>query len=244
MYQQFKPHPLLSEYIDAYWTVTNTSGVAAHSRILPDGCVDIICNLGAAVTNNAEEGPRMLASEKAYLIGTMTRYTDSCPPAEARMIGIRFKPAAFASFFRFPLQELADNCIEFGQELVELLLRAGQDFVPVLDKYFLLHNTRASREMLPVINNIQQHKGIIRIGDLARTHYQTPRQLERNFLKHTGISPKAFANIVRYQAVHQYIRNSKPGTSLLQIAFEHGYYDHAHLTNDIRKYTGRVPSAL
>jgi hypothetical protein len=30
----------------------------------------------------------------------------------------------------------------------------------------------------------------------------------------------------------------------LNIAIEHGYYDHAHLTNDVKRYTGMPPSAL
>ncbi|WP_343744961.1 helix-turn-helix domain-containing protein [Chitinophaga sp.] len=242
MYRQYKPHPLLEPYIDAYWTVISATGSAAVGRILPDGCVDIICNLGdAAISDAGTPQQQWLHAEKAYLIGTMTRYSDSCQPGASHMIGIRFKPAAFNSFFRLPLQDMADECTEFGQELVPLLLRAGNDFIPVLDKYFLEHNTQASREMLPIVDTIYRHRGCIRIGDLARAHFLTPRQLERQFLKHTGVSPKAFANIVRYQAVHRHIRTN-PGSSLLQIAFDYGYYDHSHLTNDIRKYTGKAPS--
>ncbi|MBC9929914.1 helix-turn-helix domain-containing protein [Chitinophaga qingshengii] len=242
MYRQYKPHPLLEPYIDAYWTVISSTGSASVSRILPDGCVDIICNLGDAAVGDAEQNERM-ASEKAYLIGTMTHYTDSCQPGPTHLVGIRFKPAAFNSFYRLPLLDTADNCIEFGQELVPLLLRAGDNFIPVLDKYLLERNTHASRDMLPIIDTLHRHQGVIRIGDLARTHFLTPRQLERQFLKHTGVSPKAFANIVRYQAVQRHIR-SKPGSSLLQIAYDYGYYDHAHLTNEIRKYTGKAPSSL
>ena len=29
-----------------------------------------------------------------------------------------------------------------------------------------------------------------------------------------------------------------------QIAFEHGYYDHSHLTNEIKRYTGVTPTQL
>ncbi|WP_343067837.1 helix-turn-helix domain-containing protein [Chitinophaga varians] len=244
MYRQYKPHPLLEPYIDAYWTVTSATGSAAVGRILPDGCVDIICNLGdAAISDAGTAQQQWLGSEKAYLVGTMTRYSDSCQPGMTRMIGIRFKPAAFNSFFRLPLQDTADECIEFGQELVPLLLQAGDHFIPVLDQYFLERNTHGSRDMLPVVDTIYQHRGCIKIGDLARAHFLTPRQLERQFLKHTGISPKAFANIVRYQTVHQHIRKN-PDSSLLQIAFDYGYYDHSHLTNEIRKYTGKAPSSI
>lgn len=241
MYQQYSPHPSLVPYIDAYWTVITSSSAGAHtSRILPDGCVDIICNIG----NEIRSSDTHLASEKAYLIGTMTTYADSSSVAGSRLIGIRFKPAAFASFFDFPLQEATDNCLEFGQELIALLLPAGNHFITVLDQYFLRRLNTSSRVLLPVVDSIRRHNGVIKIADLARQHFLTPRQLERYFLKYTGIAPKAFANIVRYQAVHRHLRNGTTESSLLQIAFSHGYYDHAHLTNDIKKYTGKVPSML
>jgi AraC-like DNA-binding protein len=35
-----------------------------------------------------------------------------------------------------------------------------------------------------------------------------------------------------------------PEESLLRIAFELGYYDHAHLTNEFKRYAGIRPSEL
>ena len=34
----------------------------------------------------------------------------------------------------------------------------------------------------------------------------------------------------------------KPKESLLSIAFDYGYYDDAHLTNEFKRYNGAVPS--
>jgi AraC-like DNA-binding protein len=49
---------------------------------------------------------------------------------------------------------------------------------------------------------------------------------------------------VRYQSTFQKIRHNPANKSLLEIAFESGYYDHSHLTNEIKKYTGVAPTQL
>ncbi|MCK7560040.1 helix-turn-helix domain-containing protein [Chitinophaga sedimenti] len=70
------------------------------------------------------------------------------------------------------------------------------------------------------------------------------RQLERHFNTHIGITPKEYSNIIRFQHALSKIKMQAHKSSLLDIAFECGYYDHAHLTNDLRKNTGYAPSQL
>ena len=59
-----------------------------------------------------------------------------------------------------------------------------------------------------------------------------------------GISPKAFINFIRYQFAIQNIRESYSAQSLEDISFDCGYYDYAHLSNEIKKYCGVSPSQL
>jgi AraC-like DNA-binding protein len=59
-----------------------------------------------------------------------------------------------------------------------------------------------------------------------------------------GISPKEYINFVRYQFALQQIKQNNSQKSLLDIAIETGFYDHSHLTNEIKKYSGLLPSQL
>jgi transcriptional regulator GlxA family with amidase domain len=68
--------------------------------------------------------------------------------------------------------------------------------------------------------------------------------LERNFKKLIGLSPKEYSNIIRFQNALSLIKNSSQRRSLLDIAFECGYYDHSHLSNEIKQKTGLSPSLL
>lgn len=45
-YTEFSPHKDLRPYIDCYWQVAGDNIIEQQERILPDGRVDIIINLG------------------------------------------------------------------------------------------------------------------------------------------------------------------------------------------------------
>jgi AraC-like DNA-binding protein len=87
----------------------------------------------------------------------------------------------------------------------------------------------------------------------------TERQLERRFNEQIGISPKEFINLTRFRQAFVKIQlggiplgGAPPGgapqnqhkRSLADIAWECGYYDHAHLTNDFKRYAGSAPTEL
>ncbi|MRG47215.1 helix-turn-helix domain-containing protein [Chitinophaga sp. SYP-B3965] len=226
-YHQYKPHPALHPYIDAYWTVT--SGSQTSTRILPDGCVDLICNLGSPLTSDNT----ILAPDNVYLIGTMTRFSETINHPDTHLLGIRFKPGAFALFYDHPLHEAADQCIEFERSLLD---------VRNLDQYFLDKQKHKHHVLLPIIEDIIAQNGTSKISTLTKKHFITERQLERCFKQYTGISPKAFSNIIRFRAVINQIRHNTE--SLETIAFMNGFYDHAHLTHEIKKYTGHTPVQL
>lgn len=241
-YQEYQPHSALRPYIDAYWSVqTKALHQASVSRILPDGCVDIIINTGSTIVSSNEGS--VLEPEQAYLIGTMTSFSDTIQEPGAMLTGIRFKPAAFTLFYSMSLAETADTCTLFKTPLpVEQLQQA--DFVARLDQYFLNRKQTVRHRLFPVIGNVLQCAGNVRISQLAREHYITKRQLERSFKEQLGIPPKEFANIVRYRSVLKSIRHNAGKRSLEEIAFLNGYYDHAHLTNEIKRYTGSTPGAF
>lgn len=54
---------------------------------------------------------------------------------------------------------------------------------------------------------------------------------------------KEYHSIIRLNETLKSISNS-PEKSLLHTAFDHGYFDHAHLTKEIKKMTGMNPSQI
>lgn len=241
-YREYLPHIALTPFIEAYWTVTSQPDAAAFtSRILPDGAVDIICNLGSAVPTPGTD--IVLESAQVYLAGTMTRFSETLISGGALLIGIRFRPGAFSLFYNMPLSGMADQCVLFERSLLDYLIKPG-GIAERLDA-FLLKRMKVGQQLITaVIADIIRHGGNRRVGELAGDHFITQRTLERMFDQSVGVSPKAFSGIVRFQAVLPHIKKVPAGVSLDAVAVAHGYYDHAHLANDIKKYTGSVPSCF
>jgi len=227
----------LAPYIDAYWSVQGAGQEMTVNKILPDGCVDIIFNPGEEVGD--------MKSGKAYLIGAMTTPIESHVSPETRLLGIRFKPAAFWAFYTFSsLHEITDDSVECEKGLAPEL--QGQMTIPieVLNKFFLDKLSRPKHALFPLLQDIRMHRGQIRVEELAKRHFITVRQMERNFRYYIGISPKEFVNQERFRYTLQRVHRRQPGEVLSDIASECGYYDHSHLVQEIKRYTGEAPSGL
>jgi AraC-like DNA-binding protein len=243
IYKQIKPHPALADYIDAYWTTTGDGKKIVSEKILPDGCVDIILNLGCDC--KTDNGTSYIENGKAYLVGTMRHFKIVEMDADTKLLGIRFKPAAFSFFYKFTsLHQITDNTVEFEKAISPDLKQTISHSTEYLNRFFFNRLTQPKHILLPVVEDIKNCQGQISVHDLAKRHFTTEKQLERNFKYYVGISPKEFINLVRFQFVLPAIQHKPSGESLLTIAFEHGYYDHAHLANEVRRYTGVAPTQL
>ena len=243
IYKQVQPHAALGDYIDAFWTTTGDEKKLVSEKILPDGCVDIILNLGDDC--KTDNGTIDLKTGKAYLVGTMTHFKIVEMKPETKLLGIRFKPAAFTSFYKFiSLHQITDSIVEFEKKFSPDLKQAISNPNEYLNRFFLNKLTQPKHSLLPVVTDIKECKGQISVSELAMRHFTTTKQLERNFKQDVGISPKEFINLVRFQFVLPVIQNKSSQESLLGIAFEHGYYDHSHLTNEVKRYTGVAPTQL
>src|SRR5882672_10380466 len=116
IYHQFNPHPALSNYIDAFWTAKGDEKELKTETILPDGCVDIIFNLGEdCKTDNSSF---IMQTENVYLVGTMTSFKETVMDPRTSLVGIRFKPAAFSAFYEYnSLHEVTDQTVELDKAL-------------------------------------------------------------------------------------------------------------------------------
>lgn len=86
-YTEYHPHPALAPYIDAYWKVTGDNMPLATQTILPDGCVDIIMNLGDDEVPDADGF--FMKNERTYLVGTMSRAIETTVTPASVLIGVR-----------------------------------------------------------------------------------------------------------------------------------------------------------
>ncbi len=81
----------------------------------------------------------------------------------------------------------------------------------------------------------------VRAKDLAIASHATPRHYRRVFSGGTGLAPKRWLLLRRIDAVLRDPRLADPQFSLAILACEHGFADQAHLTREMKRFTGATP---
>ena len=102
------PPPPLANTVKAIWCARGTrQEFDAPEPIVPDGCVEIVFNLGDRFVN-ADTGD---AQPRDLLAGQMTRPVIALPTGDVDLIGVRFKTGRAGAALRIPMWELQDQLI-------------------------------------------------------------------------------------------------------------------------------------
>ena len=87
---------------------------------------------------------------------------------------------------------------------------------------------------------IRESQGRKAIGELDGRFLMGKRRLEQLFRQEVGISPKAYARIVRMRSVcHSMVRS--PHRPLVQHALDHGFFDQSHFNREFKHFLGMTP---
>lgn len=262
-YIQYKPTDDLGDHIDAYWVRKTTSGQGSSGRrVYADGCADIVVNTGSSTAwfNPMARADDIIPLHPGcmYLGGTMTEYGVVTAAAGCILTGIRFRPGGFYAFYQQPMAPAVDSLLPFAEPVLQSILTQEDGLPSRLDAYFrTFPRTRSGKtqhDFTSIYKIIHLSKGQISVEALSKECHMSRRTMERVFKENIGIPPKEFIRIVRFQEVLRRLRETDvatvstptrpPRESLLRIAFELGYHDHAHLTNEFKLYAGILPSEL
>ena len=89
--------------------------------------------------------------------------------------------------------------------------------------------------------SIARHNGALSISALKQRMGISQNHLLTQFKHMVGISPKALARLCRLKHILHSIDPTQP-VDLTQIAYQSGYFDQAHFSNDFREFTGHSPT--
>ena len=87
-----------------------------------------------------------------------------------------------------------------------------------------------------MIKRIYETNGRIVIGELAEETNYSSCYLRRVFREKNGISPKQFAQYIRFQSLLE--KNEKQKLRYDELALECGYYDEPHMMKEFKLYSG------
>ena len=237
-YREHPPAPALRCVVACYWTLTTPPGWPPH-RVLPDGCLDILVDVTRA---------------RAQVVGVMTTAIVSRDEGARDLLGVRFHPGEAPAFLGVFAREtrdddflLADVWGAFGRAFEGRLAEAGDRAarLQLLDRLLLHHAAHAraaDRRVRRAIERVRVTRGAVEVEPLAREVGLGARQLERAFDVHVGLAPKAFARVMRLQALVAEL--GRLSTSWARLAADVGFSDQAHLVREVRALCGVTPGEL
>ncbi|MTI29561.1 AraC family transcriptional regulator [Xanthovirga aplysinae] len=252
-YQTFQPHPDLESLICCYWTLeVPATDDAQKQRIIPDGTIEMAFILGDDIKRYTSKD-NFILQPRAMVLGQTIEPFYIEPTGYVDTFAIRFYPYGFANFVTVPIKTLANKEtpieILFGEKTAKKLeLEIVQAIntkqrIEIIERFLinkLSEQSTVDSIVRTTIDTLLLTKGSASIGGILKEDLSKRRQLERNFLKQIGISPKQLGKVIRLQSALKMLLNEK-GENLTNIAYENEYYDQAHFIKDFKEFTGISP---
>jgi AraC-like DNA-binding protein len=208
------------------WTNAPVPGPGARP-VLPDGCMDLLWSDGRLLV----AGP----DTRAYVPGG--------PPAT--WAGIRLFPGTAPALLGVPAHELRDRRVELADlwPAREVRRRTGRIAAAAhpataLEELALERAAPPDAELRRLVEGLAAGRPVSVTADELGLG---ARQLHRRSLTAFGYGPKTLARILRLQRA---LALARAGVPYADTAARTGYADQAHLSRDVREFTGTTLSEL
>lgn len=253
-YTELRPCNSLTQYVKCFYIYESETNVAFEDTVFPSGCVEIIFNLGTGNWQTAV-GDSFVTNPCVELWGQIIRPLPIKSIGRNTMLGIRFLPHAASYFLNEKVDLFTNQVIDFSdlsgnavRALYSKLLEATTwDKRIELIENFLLYRLSGSERKLDkiamvnnIMNEIRQDDFFDNIENVASRHGVTSRYLQKLFLQYTGLTPKLYTKINRFQNSLRLV--TKRDVSFTSIAYDCGYFDQSHFIREFKSFTGLTPS--
>lgn len=256
MIQKFLPDQRLKHCIKSYFVYESSSDVSFDDVVFASGFPEIIFNLGQGSWQTAGENG-FVTNPIIEFWGQVTQPLPIRSVGKNCMLGIRFLPhgAAWllndkASLFNNQVVDFAAVAHRSIMQLHEQLLNtlSWPERIKIMEGYLLKclsvseKGVDKTAMIQAIMNEIKQEDFFDNMENVASRYGITARHLQKLFLNYTGLTPKFFSKINRFQKSLQLV--SKEGSTLTAIAYDCGYFDQSHFIREFKSFTGYTPSSF
>ncbi|PHN05943.1 DUF6597 domain-containing transcriptional factor [Flavilitoribacter nigricans] len=253
-YREFLPEPFLTRQVESIWEMQLMPNMVNNTfeNLSPDCTFDLIICPNPVWVQFIHKGRWEKLPAAATLIGQRSSGLRFHVLQPTRLLGIRFKPFAFANRLTIPLYKLTDQLVPLSRvfpdtpgNFADTILQEKdpvarvekmQTFLSILfrEHWEVDENFRAQ------LNFILNRKGLVRICDLT-TEFETSKvTLSQHFLKKMGLTPKKVSRIWRLNYFLQ-VQNEQKLANLTAMGLEVGYYDQAHCIKEFQSFFNHSP---
>lgn len=187
------------------------------------------------------------------LYGQFTEVTNRMIGHRFLVFQIVFLPGAIYQLTGIPSNELVNEYLDaslvFGKQVHDIneqlsealdytaMITIGNQFVRTL----MAKSSKLIQPIDAIWLTLLQKDNPYTIDWIAKQACYSVRQLERKFKERTGVSPKLFMRVIRFDHAFRQ-KNSFPEVEWLRIALECDYHDYQHLAKDYKDFTGLSPT--
>jgi AraC-like DNA-binding protein len=232
-YREFPVNDALERWAECLWVRVGTGEPDGFARIVPDGCMDL------------------LWSERAGLTAIGPNTTAFVSPLEpgGSVLGVRLHPGAAPPLFGVAAPELLDGRVParalWGDpaDRLEQALHGAPDMRERARLLVGFVSDRARRVSVPdpLVRAAVDRLERVNVAEVARDLAVSERHLRRLVTAEVGYGPKRLGRVLRLRRALARVR---AGVELAEVAFEAGYADQAHFTNECRALAGVSPSVF
>ncbi|MBC9795711.1 helix-turn-helix domain-containing protein [Sinomicrobium weinanense] len=254
-FQQFIPSNTLKPYIRHYYLFESASDMEFEDTVLPSGDMEMIFNLGDGIwefsVNNVFH-----RTPPTELWGQITKPLSIRSRGKHTMVGIKFFTHSAAYFLNDEIRIFNDHVYDLYEVMGHPIRTLHGQLLEAAD---MATRIRLIESFLikKLIYNQQKIYKIDRVGKILETikdnytennlrlvaskHHVTPRYLHKLINQYTGLTPKSYNKIKRFQRSLMLI--SRKEETLTSIAYNCGYFDQSHFIRDFKWFTGSTPSS-
>lgn len=251
-YREIAPRGDLSKVIECFWALEHDYRASFHTHEHLWAAVhsELIFTFGSRYYQKTAGGKKALPEN--FVIGPFRKklmlYSDGC----TGFVAVRFRPWGLSCFSSTPMTSLVGAIVGaedvFGSK-IGLLVRRLKDRprkekLSLLERHFQEQFTTidfATMASAGIGDRIVSENGRVPISELLTTFRTNSRQLERVFRAETGLSPKMFSRIVRFNRAKRMIEDN-PDISLAEVTYDCGYSDQAHFNKNFRELFDLSPA--
>lgn len=250
-YVERGPSPALADAVSRLWYLRGPSPLR-FERIVPMPFVHLIVNLGEPyrVVRRGDD-PVDETLHGAFVSGLQSRYLVNENPPVLHHVGAELHPHWLAAMTTTPMSQLADQVLDADAVLPgvsAIAKRLGQHPTPeaaiaALDATLVARletepdATVAAAVRLLAADPERPIAGIA--AELGITH----KTLIARFVRSTGVTPKAFADVHRFHRFLAELPREGDLPAWSQLVARSGYYDQPHFIRVFARFTGMTPRA-
>ena len=256
IFESFSPCFPLREYVEAYHLLHFTYAQGSvipfkpyHAR--PEQWLSFYIK-DPAILEYVSENKKIILP-RSVISGQHTTRVNRYIGNDFIILVVNFQPGALYRLTGIPSHQLTNTGIDaesvFSKEisLVNSRLNSTDNYGEMIEivEAFLIRKFNGLRLDGHSIDQIGKYiiksPENVSLDKLAAYANLCPRQFERKFIERTGVGPKLFARMARFNKVCK-LKYMHPGDDWLGIALACGYHDYPHLVRDCKEFAGTTPT--